>query len=174
MVDVTAAYAKGRVESADTPTEAEPEKWVPYSIKVHNEGGTGIFGYAVWLYSGPSPIKVRVAGEEHDLPVGQALIRYYVEPKPNCTRLEEAGQIQYMEEGEYIIELAAVHREGEEWIADDYREFTVTVEKAVPPPWWEEIIKWWEELPTWQKALVVAGVAVGAGSGAYVIAKRRR
>jgi len=173
-LEVTVAgIAKGRVEEASTPTQTETEKWVPYRIRVHNIGATGIFGYAVWNYEGPAPIRVRVAGEEHTIPVGKAIIRHYIEPQPGCTRLEQSGDILYPTEGTYIIRLAAVHLEDENWIADDYLEFRVDVKPPPPKPWWQELIEIWEALPWWQKGLVVVSGVVGVSSG-YVIAKKAK
>jgi len=127
VVGVTApAGAKAKVESAYTPTDVRAGEWNSWSFTVHNIGGTGIFGGAVWLVKG-KPVKVRWRDEEHIVEPGKALIIYYDEPKPYCTRVSTEGEIQYPEEGSYIIRLAGVHQEAAGWIADDYKEFGIMV-----------------------------------------------
>lgn len=127
-------FAKGVVISAVMPSEAGTDEYKPWSMDIHNAGGSGIFGGGIVNYSGPGNIIVLWQGEETVLPPSPtgALILHYVEAQPNCTHLVTSGSIKFMAEGTYVIQVHGVHQEPDGWWSDDYREFAVVV-SGVPP-----------------------------------------
>ena len=135
-----AGFAKGVVESAVVPTSAGVDAYVPWSMVIHNIGDTGIFGGGIVNASGPGNVVVKWYNpstgkyEEIIMPPDPTTftIFHYVDAQPNCTRLNTSGQIKFMVEGTYIIQIHGVHQEGTAWYSDDYREFTV-VASGVPP-----------------------------------------
>jgi len=125
------------VEEAYTPTETEPNQWQPWSVKVHNTGGYGYIGAAVFNRpDSPGLVKLRWMGQEWELPPGEWSYIYYTYPLETCETGEPVeGSILYPAGGKYIIWLCGVHGEGPgdpppDWFIDDHREFLVT---AGPP-----------------------------------------
>lgn len=131
---ITAGFAKGVVESAVIPSSADTGVYLSWSIVIHNIGDTGIFGGGIVNFSGPGSVIVLWQSEESELPPdpSRALIISYVDAQPNCTKLNTSGQIKFMVEGTYVIQIHGVHQEDTLWYSDDYREFTVVV-SGVPP-----------------------------------------
>ena len=130
----TVGVAKGIVESAVMPASAGVDKYEPWSMVIHNAGDTGIFGGAIMNAAGPGNIVVLFQGEEITMPPDptKAFIIHYDEAQPNCTRLSVNGQIKFMTEGAYTIQIHGVHQEDTAWYSDDYKEFSVAV-SGVPP-----------------------------------------
>lgn len=127
--------AKGKVVSAVMPSSAKVDEWKAWSMYIHNDGDSGIFGGGIVHVSGPGNAVVEWQGAETVLPPDptKALLIYFSEAQPFCTSLNTEGGIKFTVEGTYVIQVHGVHQEDTTWYSDDYKEFTVEV-SVTPPP----------------------------------------
>ena len=164
--------AKGVIEAASFPVSIQVDVWKDWSATVHNIGATGYLGLGIVNGAGnPGSIVVKSGGKETTIAPNQYLRWYYTDPVSNCTLLTISdGEVKFLGVGTYTIKIWAMHREGETWIYDDEKIFTVVVEEeVVEPTLWEKLKEFVEENPL--------AVAVGLGSvigGAVIYQKKSK
>lgn len=166
---VNGGLAKGELEAAGFPTEAQIGEYGAWNATAHNIGDTGILGLGIVNVAGnPGNIVLKVGGEETVISPNQYLRYYYTDAKPNCTRLTVSGGIKFSSLGSYAIKAWAMHLDAGKWYYDDEKLFTVTVaEEPVEETFWEKLKKYADENPL----AVVAGV--GAVIGGTIIYQKQ-
>lgn len=169
---LTAGLAKGVIEAVSFPSVAKLDEYKAWNATVHNIGETGMLALGVVNnVNNPGSIVVKGGGKENTISSGQYLRYYYPDPVVNCTRLTISdGEVKFLVLGTYTITIWGMHKEGELWVYDDERVFTVTVaEEPIEPTLWEKIKEFAEENPL--------TVVVGLGSvigGAVVYQKKSK
>jgi len=108
-----------------------------WSIIVHNIGADGVFAAGIVNSAGnPGDMTITWDGVERVIPPGEYFRIHSVNPEPNCTRINTAGEVKFAVAGSYNIKLWAMHEGApDEWFYDDEQLVTVTVAGVTPPPW---------------------------------------
>ena len=107
---------KGKIEDYDFPSQTTAGKTESFYVKVHNVGGaSGVIGAGIGNLSG-NPGSITIG--EQDVQPGYVLIFYGT--KDVCEILPVSGNVRFNVKGKYTIRILGLHKEGEDWIIDDY------------------------------------------------------
>ena len=158
-----AGIAKGELGVVTIPTKAQVNKYVPWSGKVTNIGGFGLFGIGVVNTAGnPGNMTFKLGGKEMIIAPNRYINYYHTDPMPTGAEVVVEGEIKFSVIGTYNIKVWALHEDAGRWYYDEELVFnTVVTEESVEKTFWEKLKAYTEENPL-QVAVAVGVVAGGA------------
>lgn len=164
---------KGKIESYNFPDDAVAGKERPYSMVVHNIGGTGTYGCGIVNVTGnPGLIKFILDDQTINVNQGEYLRSY--QSGPYCSRFTTSRQIIFTVPGTYKILLWGMYKVSDTWYYIPEAELTITVtEEEVTKSLWERFKEFASENPLPVAVAVGSVVIGGAVAGGRMVGRRR-